>query len=273
MRLETRDITVPGQLSSPAKLTGYIIDPVSAAPGRLRPAIVICPGGGYSMCSDKESEPVALQFLAMGYHAFLLHYSVAPNHFPTALLELAEAVAGIRDHAEEWKVDSDKILVCGFSAGGHLACSLGVFWNREMVQLPVNRTAEQIKPNGLILCYPVITAGRHAHEGSFENLMGSEAVLRQEQRDLLSLDMQVGAHTPKTFLWHTFTDQSVPVENSLQLAAALRKQGVNFELHIYPSGVHGLSLANAETGGSDERHLEPCCESWIPLLKMWLGNF
>lgn len=153
MNTEKKEIIVPGQLTGPALLTGYLIKEVSVAPDRKRPAVIVCAGGGYWQRSDRESEPLALQFMAMGCHAFILDYSVAPNHFPTSVRELGEAVAYIREHAAEWKVDPEKIIACGSSAAGHLVCSLGVFWNRELVYDAIGRTPEQIRPDGMILCY------------------------------------------------------------------------------------------------------------------------
>lgn len=270
MKYETISMAVPGQITGTASLTAYLLDSVSISPDKLRPGIVVIPGGGYRRCSDRESEPVVMQFLSRGCHCFLLNYSVAPNRFPTSLLELAEAVAYIREHGSQWQVDTDKILVCGFSAGGHLACSLGVMWNREFVYGAIGRTKEQIRPNGMILCYPVISSGEYAHEGSFLQLLGEEA--DQELRKQVSLELLAGEHTPPAFIWHTFTDDTVPVENSLLLSMALKKQGVNFEMHIYPSGGHGLSLANPETGGTDKNLLDPVCESWMGLLDKWIKN-
>lgn len=268
MNIKRAEITVPGQTTGKATLTAYLIDPVSVAPSRLRPAVIICPGGGYHWRSDRESEPVALQFMSMGCHAFVMDYSVAPNRFPTALLELAESVSLVRRHAVEWGVAADKIIVCGFSAGGHLACSLGVFWNQRFVYENIGRTAEMVCPSALILCYPVITSGAFAHVGSVENLLGEEA--DQEQKDTISLERWVGPHMPRTFLWHTDTDDTVPVENSLMLAMAMKTHKVSLELHIYPQGKHGLSLANEETGASDPTRIEPDCQNWISLAKIWL---
>ena len=270
MKVETREIIVEGQVTGPALLTGYLISRISVDPERKRPAVIVCAGGGYHRRSDRESEPIALKFLAMGYHAFILDYSVAPNRFPTSVRELAAAVAWIRENAGEWFVDPDKIIVCGFSAAGHLACSLGVFWDREFVYGPIGLKPEQIRPDGLILSYPVITAGEFAHEGSFNQLLGESA--GKEERDAVSLEKCVTEKMPKAFIWHTFEDETVPVENSLLLASAMRKCGVNFELHIYPVGGHGLSLACAETAGVPEQ-IEPQCQSWIELVKIWLENF
>lgn len=271
MRVEKIEITVPGQLTGPAFLTGFLLDSISVAPDKQRPAIIVCAGGGYWNRTDRESEPIAMQFLSMGYHAFILDYSVSPNHFPTSLRELAEATARIREHGREWKVDSEKIIVCGFSAAGHLACSLGVFWNREAVYDGIGRSPQEIRPDGMILCYPVITGGEFRHEGSFNKLLGENAT--EEERMAVSLEQFVSKETPKAFIWHTFTDETVPLENSLLLASALRRQDVNFEFHIYPAGGHGLALANEETTGSRKELLVPQCQSWISLVKTWLENF
>ena len=259
------------KLTPAASLDAYILDPISVAPDRKRPAVIICPGGGYELLSDREGEPVAMQFLSMGYHAFILRYSVAPDGFPFAQMELAYAISSVRSHAQEWLIDPDKIVVCGFSAGGHLACSLGTFWNREFLYGPLGLAAEDIQPNGLILAYPVISAGPCCHAGSFKNLLGPKAE-DETMRHMVTLEHQVGPHTPKTFLWHTFPDSSVPVKNSLLLADAMAEHGVNLELHIFPVGCHGLSLATQEVSTADGRHLEPQCQSWIPLVKTWMEH-
>ena len=269
MKLEKYSLAVPGQQTGEANLVVYRIDTNKNALDRKRPMVVVCGGGGYEYISDREQEPIVLQFLSMGYHACLLNYSVAPNVFPTAVCELASAVALIREHAQEWGVDSDKIVTCGFSAGGHLAASLGVFWNREFVYGALNRKPEEVKPNGQILCYPVITSGEKAHRGSVQKLLGAECE-NSEKLELISLEKQVTSDVPKTFIWHTLTDGSVPVENSLSMAEAMHRNGVNFEMHIYPVGGHGLSLATEETAGCDEPMMQPHCESWINMVRAWM---
>ena len=206
----------------------------------------------------------------MGCQVFVLHYSVAPDRFPRALMELALAVDLIRSRSEDWHVDPKRILVSGFSAGGHLACSLGVFWNRGFLYGPLGKGPEEIRPDGLILCYPVITSGKYAHRGSVETLLGPEQLAAPEMVELFSLEKQVGPHVPPVFLWHTWTDQSVPVENSLLLAGALREHGVSLEMHLYPRGIHGLSLATHEVEGQDGRYYEPSCQGWIRLAKAWI---
>lgn len=254
-----------------AFLNAYLLDPISVAMQRRRPAVIICPGGGYEHLSDREGEPVAMQFLSMGCHAFVLHYSLAPDVFPYPQMELAYAVSLVRSHAAEWMIDPEKILVCGFSAGGHLACSLGAYWNQEFLYKPLELTPEDIRPDGMILAYPVITSGPFCHSGSFLNLLGSDSG-NETLRRLVSLEYQVGAHTPRTFLWHTSTDNAVPVKNSYLLADALTEHGVNVEMHIYPTGCHGLSLANSEVSGEDGRFIVPQCQNWISLVKTWLEH-
>ena len=255
-----------------SKLDLYLQETSDALKIVKRPLILICPGGGYGMTSDREAEPVAFQFLAMGYHAAILRYSCAPARFPTALLEAASAMAMIRKNAEEWNVQADKILVTGFSAGGHLAASLGMFWDEDFVakELGLGEAEhELVCPDGMILGYPVITSGKFAHRGSFQNLLGER---EEELAEKVSLENQVSLKTPPAFIWHTFEDAAVPVENSLLLVSALRKAGVSAEFHMFPRGSHGLSLANHLTETPDGGAVQKECAVWIDLVHTWVEN-
>lgn len=275
MKLYSETIKLPSScLQAEAEYTAYLSEPLEDGKGGTlpRPAVIICPGGGYEHWSKREGEAVALRFLSMGCHAFVLHYSLAPVRFPAALQELALLVSKIRSRAVEWAVDPERILVFGFSAGGHLAGSLGVFWNHELVYNPLGLKPGDIRPDGLILCYPVITAGKHCHRASFERLLGDRSE-DPAMRELLSLEKQAGPHTPRTFLWHTATDGTVPVENSLLFASALARHQVGLELHIYPEGCHGLSMAGRETSGGLEKYIEPHCQSWVGLAERWLEKY
>ena len=234
-------------------------------------AVVICPGGGYEMTSDREAEALAVKFMAMGYHAAILRYSVAPARFPEALLQLATAVAMLRENAEKWHIDTGKIVVQGSSAGGHLAASLGVFWKKNFIAETLGADSEMVKPNGMILSYPVITSGEFAHTGSFECLLG-EDYNDLDKRKEQSLEFQVSKDTPTTFLWHTVTDDCVPVENSLLFFNALRKFEIPVEMHLYPVGGHGLSLANEETSHEDGGCVQKECQSWMELACKWMQN-
>lgn len=233
----------------------------------LRKAVVICPGGGYANVSLREGEPVALQLVAAGIPTFVLTYSVVPAQFPTALTQLAEAVAYVRENAAEWQIDPEKILVAGFSAGGHLAASLGTMWDSRLAELGYDSAS--IRPNGLILGYPVITSGEYAHRGSFENLLGTDNRVAWSEHSLENL---VTMQVPPVFIWHTVADQAVPVENTLAFVQALQKVQVAYECHLYPNGPHGLSLAN-ETTATDHNPSVPNIQSWLSLLLTWLETF
>lgn len=235
---------------------------------KKRPAVLVLPGGGYSFTSPREAEPIALQFNGAGYHVFVLNYSVAPAKHPQPLLDAAQAMCIIRENAEEWGVYTDKIAVCGFSAGGHLAASLGVHWDKKYLENAGGMETGKSRPDALILCYPVITSGKYAHRGSFINLLGEnpDSELLYE----MSLEHHVSEKTPPAFIWHTFSDSGVPVENSLLFAQALREKNIPFELHIYPEGVHGLSLATVETADGRPEYVSHHVSSWMELCKKWL---
>jgi acetyl esterase/lipase len=237
--------------------------------GRRRASVLVCPGGAYRFTSNREAEPIAMALLPYGFNVFVLYYDVAPVRYPAALLEAGAAVAYIRSNAEKFNADPDKIAVCGFSAGGHLTASLGVFWKDPLVSGSLSLTPGDVKPNALILGYPVITSGEFTHRESIDNLLGSDAP--KALVDKMSLETQVTSDTPASFIWHTFDDELVPVENSLLFSRALRAAGVPFELHIFPHGPHGLSLASFETSSpADGKFINGHCAQWLGLCAKWL---
>ncbi len=247
--------------------TTYIWKTNHEMPEKKRPTIVICPGGGYQFVSYREDEPVAFQYLARGYNVVVLRYSVYPDAtYPTALLELGRVMLTLREHAEEWLIDENKIVLMGFSAGGHLVASYSCFWTKEFLSGALECSNDMLKPNGLVLAYPVITSGEYAHRGSFVNLLGDRY---DELVDEMSLENQVTKDNPPTFLWHTYTDGSVPVENSLLFTRALREKGISAELHIYSEGEHGLSLASELTAVYDAQIISSC-QSWVEMVHLWL---
>ena len=224
---------------------------------KQRPLVLVVPGGGYNHVSPREGDPVALQFAAAGCHTAVLIYSVgegAQNYQP--LRQLNEALALLRQNAGEWHILPDKIAVCGFSAGGHLALSSAV------LDIP-GETAQQ-RPNAVILGYPVITAGEFAHRGSFRSLTGTDDIAAHQPHSLENL---VTPDTPPTFLWHTWTDGAVPVENTLLMAMALHKAGVPAEVHVFPRGGHGMALGNQVTNipGEEARKIVPEATVWPEL--------
>lgn len=212
--------------------------PNSVSGSRKRPAVLILPGGGYGHTSERESEPVALRFLTRGYAAFALHYSCAPSRFPVALREAAMAMVYIRKNCARFAVDPSMVAAIGFSAGGHLCGTLGTMY--DCPEVADIGPAPLLRPDALGLCYPVAVSWGNTHRESFENLTGSDPELQRR----LSLDRLVRPDMPPVFLWHTRDDGSVPCRNSLILAAALEEQGVDFAMHIYRHGQHGLSTAD-----------------------------
>ena len=211
---------------------------------RKRPTLLICPGGGYGMCSQRESEPIALAFLPFGMNAVILNYSVAPNKFPTQIREVAAAMELLYEKQDEWHIDTEKITIIGFSAGGHLAAHYSTSFDIPEVRevFPQSKAV-----NGSILSYPVIISDKgKCHEGSFRNLTGNYP-LDEEQYKRFSLDNCVSENTPPAFIWHTAYDRCVPVESALRYATAMSKYKRPFELHIYPFGDHGGSTFDEQS--------------------------
>lgn len=237
------DYTARGILEPKKKcrLIAYELPVYGTVTDIARPAVIICPGGGYRFISEREGEPVASAFLAEGINAYILEYTCADDGcFPAALLEAFTAVRYVREHAAEKLVNPERVFLCGFSAGGHCAAAAGTMWELQIAQ-NMGFFGEGHRPDGLILGYPVITAKQYAHEESFRNLLGAQD--SSELREFVSLENRVSERTPRTFLWHTANDGSVPVQNSILFAKALADHGVPFEMHVYPSGEHGLSTA------------------------------
>lgn len=232
---------------------------------RIHPAVIICPGGGYSHVSDREAEPVARAYFAAGYNTYILTYTVgenAKNFVP--LSQLAATIAEVRENADAWFTAKDKIAVCGFSAGGHLAASLGTLFNEAKFLKAFGRT-DDIRPDAMILCYPVILADEYAHKGSITKVSGAEE--GSEEYAWFSLDKHVDDQTPPTFLWHTAEDRAVPVENSLKMVAALSAARVPFEYHVFPKGVHGMSTCSYEVGSYN-----PYNARWVDWSITWLNT-
>lgn len=267
MLTEVFPIQVEGSQEG-AKLCTYILDDSKELQIKERPLILMCPGGGYELTSDREAEPMAVRFLAMGYHVAVLRYSCVPAVYPAALLELAMAMKIVHEYSREWNVDEDKIFVEGCSAGGHLAASLGMFWHEKWLADKTGVTNEILKPAGMILCYPVITSGEFAHRRSFENLLHGQYT--EEMLERVSLEKQVTEHTPQAFIWHTYTDNAVPVENSLLLIQAMRKCNISVEFHMYPIGSHGLATCDRQSMTPEGDGVQKECESWLPLVRTWL---
>ncbi len=209
-----------------------------------RPCLVICPGGGYSMCSERESEVIGTHFLPDGFNVFILQYSVLPHRFPSQLLEVAAVMELIKENADNWNCDTEHIAIMGFSAGGHLAAHYTNAYNCPEVRAVF---PESKRVDASVLCYPVITANpEKAHIDSIKNVSGSEEIT-EDIIEKFSCEKLVSEDTPPAFLWHTAPDTCVPVENTLMYAAALSKYNIPFEVHIYPFGGHGLGTADRQS--------------------------
>ena len=247
-------------------VTAWLQQTVTEKPQAPKPAIVICPGGGYQFVSLREGVPVAKKYFAAGYHTFILEYAVgedAKAYKP--LRQLAATGAQLRRNCSQWNIDPDRIAVCGFSAGGHLAASLGVLHN-DPVFLEAYPQNEHIRPDAMILGYPVVTAGERTHKGTLRTISGN-APEGSEAYRYWGLDSHVDSQTPPTFLWHTAEDDGVPVDNSLQMALALSSAKVPYELHIFPNGPHGMSVCNKEVGLNN-----PYNARWVEWSIAWLNQ-
>ena len=261
-------------LNSEAFLVSYVRDLSPEINEAARyPTVIVCPGGAYRETSDREAEPIALALLARGFNAFVLRYSVAPARYPQALGELSAAISYIRDNAELYHADPDKIITMGFSAGGHLAASAGILWNKADIIPALGLTPERCRPNAMVLSYPVITAEYdYANLESFEMLLG-ESASDPAARDLVSLEKQVSPETAPAFIWHTLDDNCVPSENSLMLASALKRAGVSFELHLFPHGAHAIALGTELTACPlYPQHVNAHASHWFEEACRWLDT-
>lgn len=226
-------------------------------------AMVICPGGGYGGLAPHEGKDYARWLNAHGVAGFVLKYRLGSGgyHHPAMLQDAARAVRLVRAKAAEWKVDPKRVGIIGSSAGGHLASTLLTHFDSGDPQAtdPIER--ESSRPDLGILCYAVITLGANTHQGSKNNLLGPNP--SSELVQLLSNELQVTPQTPPCFIWHTWEDQTVKVENSLDFAYALRRAGVPFELHIYQKGPHGLGLGSREYDPAKFLDWTRDCLSWL----------
>ena len=252
----------------------YIADPVG---DYIRKAILVIPGGGYgSVCSEREGEPIAMAFLPYGYNAFVLHYSVGRKRpFPAQLIEASAAMKHIRDHAEEYTIDPEKVFVTGFSAGGHLTASLGVLWHRKEIYDQLDMPFGYNKPTGILPIYPVISRevqdDMGCIQGTFYNLLCNDSPTTEEL-DECSLEKHVDERSSPAFILHTSNDQAVPVAHSLRFANAYAAQNRQFELHIFPDAPHGVALGNAITRCQQPKWENAAIATWIEQAAAWADS-
>ena len=233
-----------------------------------RKALLVIPGGGYvGVCSEREGEPIALAFIPHGFCSFVLHYTVMEKPFPSHLIQATKAVKYINDNAEKYNIKADDVFAVGFSAGGHLAATLGCMWNKKEIYDSIpNMPYGYNKPKGVMLIYPVIT--EMYHKGSFKNLWCGEE-LTDEKIKISSAENSVSNESSPAYILHTSNDSVVDVRNSLTYAAALKENGIEFEMHIYPDGPHGVALGNEITKCGNEKWCDGAISKWVENAAIW----
>ena len=253
----------PGALGTEGKdiptLTPYLAKPDKATGA----AIVICPGGGYGGLADHEGKGYALWLNEQGIAGFVLKYRLGSGGYrhPVMLGDAARAVRLVRARAADWQVDPKRVGIMGSSAGGHLASTLLTHFDAGDATATDVVERQSSRPDVGILCYAVISMGTNTHQGSKNNLLGKDP--SPELVKLLSNELQVTPQTPPCFLWHTWEDGAVKVENTLDFAQALRRNGVRFDLHIYEKGGHGLGLGSREYDPTKFLDWTRDCASWL----------
>jgi len=253
-------------LSRPKNANGYlnvyVLDKYEGHKDRVRPAMLVIPGGGYGSLAQREKEPIAIKFLEQGFNAFTLEYSIAPVTYPVQLLEACMAMIYIRENAKEFEIDPCRVSAIGFSAGGHLCGMLGTLYNEDIVVSTFKDRAKLARPDAVVLSYPVISSNpKICHQGSVDHLSGGD----KEIIELMSLEHRVNENSVPAFIWATVDDQSVPSENSIEMAYAYKRAGVPFELHVFESGEHGLSCCDEETFMINDE-----VRAWLKLCFNWL---
>ncbi len=286
-------------------VTSYILDNFPEIWVKSRGAVIICPGGGYFGCSDREAEPIALRFAGMGYHAFVVRYSTytqgedfgfpdlskplaikKEKAHPAPMQDLARAVLYVRSHAEQWHIDREKLAICGFSAGGHNCAMYSVYWNKPELYDAVGARPEDLKVAACILGYPLTdyvymnehvmakadAMGKAFFAASNRAFLGlEESEVTDEVLESVSPARMVTADTPPTFLWGTAGDSLVPPAHATLMATALAKAGVPFEIHTFETGDHGLSTSDWVSAAAKDQ-INADATQWIPLVEKFLAR-
>ncbi len=251
------------------KMQSFIHDDTYNVYAGKRAAMVVIAGGGYCfIANNREGEPVAINYFAAGYNCFLLDYSIGDKAaFPRPVQDVSKAIVHIRRNAEKYNIDPERIYVIGFSAGGHLAASIGSFWAEDWAKADDDMVEGENKPTAVLTCYPVITGDeRYSHHDSIMRVLGypiDKTDATEEELARYSIEKNISEKTVPTFIWHTFEDTCVPLENALVYASALKEKGINFEMHIYPKKDHGLSIATKETWWGAEHLNDPHVATWF----------
>jgi len=253
----------PGALGNSSNdiptLTPYLADPTNATGA----AMIICPGGAYTHLAPHEGNDYALWLNQHGITCFVLKYRLGSTgyHYPAEFQDVVRAVRMVRAHADDYKIDPKRIGIMGSSAGGHLASMVMTHFDSGDTNSADTIERQSSRPDIGILCYPVITMGEFAHQGSKNMLLGKNPA--PELVKQLSSELQVTPNTPPCFIWCTSEDKTVPPENTLMFAAALRKNHVPFDLHIYQKGGHGMGLGNRNAPTAPMHPWTGDCLFWL----------
>lgn len=284
-------------------LTAYIWDDsFEMLAGARRPAVLICPGGGYLACSGREAEPVALRFMGMGYHTFVLRYSVYSEgkpgampdpskkvepkemcQYPAQIRDVAKAMLKINERAGEWLVDTEQIALCGFSAGAHNVALYATNWDKPVISEFFKEPKEKFRPATVVLGYTLGDFTELLRKADQMSGMDKQILLMscmilfgtedptEEQKRLASPAQLVTESTPPMFIWSTATDEMVPVQQSLRMANALAEKNIPFELHIFKEGQHGLSIAT-QAAASSRNQINDDVAGWVVHAEKWLKD-
>ena len=278
-------------------LTTYVLeDSPEMLGGKRRPAVIVCPGGAYLSCSDREGEPVAMQFAAMGYHAFVLRYGIytegEPGVFfpepgtklepkehcihPNPIRDIARAMLFIRENADEWLVDVNRIAVCGFSAGAHNSAMYATNWHKSVISEYFGKDVEEFRPAACILGYTLSDYVEMKAQADTDPLFipSNIALLGTATADDTLLEevspaRNVTENCPPVFLWATSEDSLVPVQHTLLMAKALADKKIPFEVHVFENGPHGLATAT-QSSAAALSNVRPDVATWLPMCDTWL---
>ncbi|WP_413374600.1 alpha/beta hydrolase [Alkalihalobacillus sp. 1P02AB] len=273
----------------------YLLDnSVEIDKDRKHPVMIICPGGGYHYTSDREAEPVALQYLSAGYNVFVLRYTTKDKgntEYPTPLYDLAKMILTVRQNADEWNIDPDRIAISGFSAGAHLCASLAVHWQEPFLSEKFGVDAEILRPNAVVLGYPwldLLYTNKMMDRDESANIAipglgtkkevlkaANKAIMGENDSEERIFEVSpinfVNEKVPPVFIWHTAADNLIYVGNSLKFGLKLEEYKIPFEMHIFEKGEHGLSLGNTVSGNVDEQINEDAAQ-WLDLSVKFLSR-
>ncbi|MCD8356427.1 MAG: alpha/beta hydrolase [Clostridia bacterium] len=287
-------------LTETSRLKAYIPDPeIGYQIYQKRPGIILAPGGAYLIHATREKEGIALEFLAKGYNVFILEYSLGFSsrevkdsgaedldtnaRYPVPVLEMMEAIHYVKMHRDELNLDISRLFLMGFSAGGHVCASCGVFWNspRLTKHLSFEPQQDELKVSGMILGYPLINPcpekklslndpknpeTKLVYEFLFETQTPS-----QEQMDAVNLTKHVSPMTIPTFIWHSIDDPVVCTADTTRFVLALQENDVNCTYHLFDKGGHGLGLANKIYAHNPDE-VQPDISIWTTLAQNWMES-